>query len=168
MQTWSLEWHCCFFPQSRESTLFSSLTSIFKFRLQTAFQINLLPFSKAFIRRYKEIDKRQPYGDGPSHIPAVASLDPNDPMFWLYVNNSKRYDLLPDIPVAQQLFDFFTCLSIQVFLIRPELLTWRQIFLQTVCVRNKLPNCIDFRGGCQTDPRFNIPQSVLLLLLVPW
>ena len=40
------------FPHLRESTTFSCLTSSFKCRMQTAFQINLLPFSIAFIRRY--------------------------------------------------------------------------------------------------------------------
>ena len=39
----------------RESTRFSCLTSIFKFRMQTAFQINFLLFSVAFIR-YTEMD----------------------------------------------------------------------------------------------------------------
>ena len=37
-------------------SLFFSLISIFKFRMQTAFQINLLPFSIAFIRRCTKVD----------------------------------------------------------------------------------------------------------------
>ena len=44
--------------QFGEGTPFSCLLSIFKYRMQIAFQINLLhvPFSIAFIRRYTEMD----------------------------------------------------------------------------------------------------------------
>ena len=48
-----------FFPHLRGRTPFSCLTWIFKFYMQTAFQINLLPFPIAYIRRYTEMDLHQ-------------------------------------------------------------------------------------------------------------
>ena len=43
-------------PHLREGIPFSCLTPIFKFRMQTAFLINILPFSITFIGRYTEMD----------------------------------------------------------------------------------------------------------------
>ena len=56
MQTWSHEWHCGCLPHSRKSTLFSRLTCVLKFHMQTVLQINT-PFSIAFIRRYIQMYK---------------------------------------------------------------------------------------------------------------
>ena len=56
MQTWRHQWHPGCFSHLRESTPFSSLTLFFRFRMQTAFQINLLPFSVSLIRRYTEVN----------------------------------------------------------------------------------------------------------------
>ena len=44
------------FSAFKEGTQFSCLTWIFKFRMQTAFQINLLPFPTAYIKRYIGMD----------------------------------------------------------------------------------------------------------------
>ena len=43
------------FSASKGEYLASCPTSIFKFRMQTVFQINILPFSIAFIRMYTEM-----------------------------------------------------------------------------------------------------------------
>ena len=62
------------FPHLRKSTPFSCLTSIFKFRMQIAFQINLLPFSIAFIKKYKEMDSHQKLFDFSSNMAATINL----------------------------------------------------------------------------------------------
>ena len=59
---------------TRLFSAFSCLTWNFKFRMQTAFQINILPFPIAYIRRYTEIGLHQKMFDLSSNMAATINL----------------------------------------------------------------------------------------------
>ena len=62
------------FPHLSDSTPFSYLTSVFKYRMQTVRQINLLPFSLGFIRWYTEMDRNQKMFEFSSDMAATKNL----------------------------------------------------------------------------------------------